>query len=177
MKSEGTMNNYEDESFEPALEREAVDELRAANHTNERLEDATVRALRARGLLRRGARRPALSTWLAGAAAAAVVFIAGVAVGRQASPGDMTVSPGDPLNVRLSKSALQYIEALAEVQPGDSVMGELALLSLRHAANQVVRIAPESQAATALGFMSQVPTPIADRPGSDMLAQSNLIWY
>jgi hypothetical protein len=139
-----------------SAERQAFADLDKRNEPSRLLEERTVRALQARGLLR-GKRRP-LSWLVAGAAAGAVLYLGGLATGQWLANRQTTQIVSDlQRNHTLEAAALvqrtgsayaQAIAALASLRtPSDtqsvSQGREVALTALYSAANELVRLTPD----------------------------------
>jgi hypothetical protein len=138
-------------------EQRAFAALEKPNEPSRMLEERTVRALRAEGLLR--ARHRVSLPWLmAAAAAGAVLYLGGLATGQWLSNRETTRIVSDlERNHALEAAALvqktgsayaQAIAGLASLRlPSDSqsvVQGrEVALSALYSAANQLVRLTPD----------------------------------
>jgi hypothetical protein len=115
------------------------------------------------------------------AAAALLLFISGIAVGEARARGSAPHDRPGAGGAESSGSALHvaseaYLEALAQVAASDSLVSTLALQSFRKAADQVVRLAPESSIALALQIA--YPTSFVSVPAG-VVAQmpTRLIWY
>jgi len=157
---------HDDDLDLTADEREALRALPRERDPGELLEERTVRALRARGLIRSsGPPRFAISpAWASAAAAAVALFLGGFAFGqwvesRQTREAFIAMHRQDAAEAAASvqRAGSAYISALATlanaVQSGagskDVAQGrEVALNTLHAAANQMVRIAPEEPVAT-----------------------------
>jgi len=149
-------------------EREALDALPRERDPGPLLEERTVRALRASGLLGRGERigRPVFSpAWASAAAAAAIaLFVSGFTVGHwiQArhtekllvSLHERDAAQTAALVQRTGSAYVAALAALADAADSSRVRGraagrdvtqgrEVAVNILHAAANQLVRIAPE----------------------------------
>jgi hypothetical protein len=192
---------HRDELNEERLDPETMASLAPSGAPRPEVEDNVVRRLHAAGVLRatdvdagtrafapvRRVTRRRMRAWTAAALAAAITFFIGVQLGevRGAASGSAGALSGSrsaqsgaaDQGQRLSRAALDYIEALAAVNPDDSAARELAILSIRSAGDQIMRIAPESEVAFAMRIISPemlASVPLnADAPGS----QTNLIWY
>jgi hypothetical protein len=182
-----------EESFEPPLSDANMALLRAHLSPPESLENQIVCRLQQKRLLR----KPATTTealhrvaplWLSLAAAAAVAFIAGVQVGRgrapspDAVPGVLAGAAGrDAASISklVSQTALDYVTALAMVPAGDSAGAELAALTLLTAADQMARIAPQSDVVRALNLGPIEPLRLSSvsLSPSAPATQQQLIWY
>jgi hypothetical protein len=138
-----------------------VDALPRELDAGDLLEERTVRALRAAGLI--GRRRVLTRAWIAGAAAASIaLFASGLAVGQwmgSRNAADMLVAER---NANLQQTAAMvetagnaYVQAMSRLaeseQPRTSADAlyarEAALTILHQAANQMVRIAPNDPVA------------------------------
>jgi hypothetical protein len=151
------------------------------------LEERTVRALRAAGLL---GRRPVISrTWIGIAAAAAIaLFASGLTLGQwlgsrstatiMAAQHDADLQHTATIVEQAGEAYVNALSALAEApQPVGSVdvvyARETALSTLHQAANQLLRIAPNDPvAASILRALDQA----SDRPLDDPKTR-RVIWF
>ncbi|MEO5509751.1 MAG: hypothetical protein ABIV28_00470 [Longimicrobiales bacterium] len=132
-----------------------IDTLPREDEASDMLEERTVRALRAAGLLgRRRIARP----WFAGAAAAAIaLFASGLAIGQWIGSSNATSAMVAQHNANLQQTAAvveragnAYVQALSALAESPQSRGsadamyarETALTILHQAANQMVRLAP-----------------------------------
>jgi hypothetical protein len=186
---------HHDDTNEPRLSAELMAALKTHPAPDTPLEDRIVAALHARGTLREATfesparnrmRTRPRAPWVAAAAAAAiVVFMLGVQVGgrnaaladgRDARPGAADNNAGTVAG-QLQASAVSYANALALVQPVDSAATTAAIETFRAAADEIMRIAPESNVA----FAMQIAYPNSRVTSSGGLATlappSTLIWF
>ena len=183
-------------------ERAALDALPRERDPGPLLEERTVRALRARGLLGRGRRiavAPVFSpAWASAAAAAAVaLFVTGFAVGNWiqsrrteqilVSMHERDAAHTAALVQRTGSAYVAALAALADAADSSRVRGrtgrdlaqgrEVAVNILHAAANQLVRIAPEEPlAARILQGLDRAADRAAVRdsvPGSEQ----QVIWF
>jgi hypothetical protein len=147
----------QDDDLTPA-ERNAFQSLAQRREPSRLLEERTVRALRAEGLLRESAGRGLRLPWLiAATAAGAVLYLGGIATGqwlagRETSRMVNDLQRGHGLEaaalVQQTGSAYsQAIAALARMPDSDSLSmsqgREVALTALYSAANELVRLTPD----------------------------------
>lgn len=138
-------------------ERKAFAALELKNEPSRLLEERTVRALQAQGLLR-GKRRFPLSWLVAAAAAGAVLYLGGLATGQWLASRQTTQIVSDlqrdhtleaaALVQRTGSAYAQAIASLATLRtPADSLSvsqgREVALTALYSAANELVRLTPD----------------------------------
>jgi hypothetical protein len=133
-----------------------IDTLPREEDASDLLEERTVRALRAAGLL--GRRHSIARPWLAGAAAAAIaLFASGLAIGQWIGSRNATSAMVAQHNANLQQTAAvveragnAYVQALSALAESPQSRGsadalyarETALTILHQAANQMVRLAP-----------------------------------
>jgi hypothetical protein len=138
-------------------ERQAFAALEKHNQPSRLLEERTVRALQAQGLLRE--KRRVTASWLAAAmAAGAVLYLGGLATGQWLATRQTTQIVSDlqrdhaleaaALVQRTGSAYAQAIASLASLRtPGDSLSvsqgREVALTALYSAANELVRLTPD----------------------------------
>ena len=179
-------------------ERDAFDALPRERRPSDLLEERTVRALRARGLLGRGARvRPFFSpAWATAAAAAAVaVFVSGFAVGqylesRNTQQVMLTMHKQDAEQAaamvqRAGSAYVAALSALADQADTTRTLGggggaraqevaegrEVAVNILHAAANQLVRIAPEEP------LTAKILQGLDRAAGKDTTAGAQVVWF
>jgi hypothetical protein len=147
-------------------ERAAMEALPRERHPDRSLEERTVRALRAEGLLRRPAvlrLTPPSFGWLAAAAAAAIVlFMGGFALGswleaRHTTQVVLDMHDRDAMQAAamVQRTGSAYVSALAALasysqrarQEEMAPAREAAVNALHAAANQMVRLVPEEPVA------------------------------
>lgn len=183
-----------DELKDAPLGDEVIESLDAGLAPSEAFEDRVVAAMRERSLVRGaggagGARasrtarmRRGTFAWLGGALAAGLVFAAGMQVGARRA-----TSAGAPLleairdssaaAVRVRRAAFEYITALSQVPPTDLRARSVAVATYRTAADQIMRIAPQSDIAVAIGVAfpssyAQSPATLAATP-----LRKRIIWF
>jgi hypothetical protein len=133
-----------------------VDALPREDEPGDLLEERTVRALRAAGLL--GRRRQVSRPWIAGAVAASIaLFASGLALGQWIGSRSATGAMVAQQNANLQQTAAvveragnAYVQALSALAESPQSRGsadalyarETALTILHQAANQMVRLAP-----------------------------------
>jgi hypothetical protein len=155
-------------------ERRAFAELGKRNEPSRFLEERTVRALRAQGLLREAKRRPPLSWLVAAVAAGAVLYLGGLATGqhlasRQTSQVVSDLERGHSMEAaalvqRTGSAYAQAIAALASLRtPTDtssvSQGREVALTALYSAANELVRLSPDDPVVVRILQAMETETP------------------
>ncbi len=170
---------HDDEMLESELPPEVMGKLDAASGPRVELEDAVVGALAARGAFRTGTigdhrgRWTANTAWIAGAAmAASVMFMIGLHVGEHRAAAPSISAPGNATDARDSAlttarvraAGADYIRALARVNPNQPDAYDAAMATFRTASDQIVRIAPTSSLALAMGIA--FPSSFADAPAS-----------
>jgi hypothetical protein len=172
-------------------ERAAFRALPRERQPGELLEERTVRALRARGLLRARRPRPFLApAWITAAAAALIaVFASGFAIGqwiesRQTHEVVMAIREHDAAQAAamVQRAGSAYIDALTTLAdvadssrtPAVAQGREVAVNILHAAANQLVRMAPdEPLAAKILQGLDR-----AGRDTTGVTAENRrLIWF
>jgi len=180
-------------------ERAALDALPRERDPGPLLEERTVRALRARGLLGRGERiaRPVFTpAWASAAAAAAIaLFISGFTVGHWiqsrhteqllVSMHERDAAHTAALVQRTGSAYVAALAALADAADSSRVGGrtagrdltqgrEVAVSILHAAANQLIRIAPEEPlAARILQGLDRAAARDSTLAGSDQ----QVIWF
>jgi hypothetical protein len=168
--------------------------LDLAPRPREELEDRIVAGLRARALLRRPAlavtrasspsalRR--MSPWLVGAAAATVAFVFGLRAGearaeRNDGGASATVATGDgsEATALIRAAAYDYVSALSTASDTDRVARAAAIATFRTAADQIIRLAPESDIAAAIGLA--FPTSFVSSPATDakLVPARRVVWF
>ena len=175
-------------SMEPMLDRVQMASLDATPGPGEELEDRIVGGLRARGLLRDATPRLTLVSrpsalrrarpWLVGAAAAVAAFVIGVGAGAaRADRGGAPVvtADGSEATGRIRAAAYDYVSALATASDTDRVARAAAIATFRTAADQIIRLAPESDIAAAIGLA--YPTSFVASPATAALPARRVIWF
>lgn len=180
------MNDHDELTPE---ERRAFAALEKPNEPSAMLEERTVRALRAEGLLR-GRHRVSLSWLIAAAAAGAVLYLGGFATGQWLSNRQTTRIVSDlERNHTLEAAALvqrtgsAYAQAIAGLaglrMPSDSlsvVQGrEVALTALYSAANELVRLTPDDPLVVRILQVMEHDTPNTDTTQSAQMRR--VIWF
>jgi hypothetical protein len=189
------MNSQSEDEMTPEL-KDALAALPREREPGALLEERTVRALRAQGLL---AAVPARRIhfpggWMAGAAAACLaLFSSGVAVGewmamRASQEVIATVQAGNARQAALmvQQTGSAYVTALAQLQQvSDSAnpaqrkqARDVAVQALRAAANELVRLAPDDPVASGIlaGFDREQQA--AQRtPQDSARRQTEVVWY
>jgi hypothetical protein len=164
-----------------------VDALPREGEPGDLLEERTVRALRAAGLI--GRRRAISRPWIAGAAAAAIaLFASGVAIGQWIGSRNVADMLSAQRNADLQQTAavvertgsayVQALSTLAESQQSrtstDALYArETALATLHQAANQMVRLAPNDPVTASIlqGLDQAKPRPPERRK------ERRVIWF
>jgi hypothetical protein len=183
-----THEREEDGSGLPPRLREALAALPREREPGALLEERTVRALRARGLVTARARRiPA--PWLGGAVAAGfALFAAGLATGqwlgaRQAADLVSTVRMEDSREAAMAvqRTGSAYVQTLARLAARSDTTGtpppeparEVAARMLRSAADELVRIAPDDPVAAAVLAAFARDT----APPAPAAARERVVWF
>lgn len=159
------------------------------------LEERTVRALRARGLVQppraTGWRTVPRAWWAAGLAAGLALFTGGVSVGQWvgASRAEAALEAERARNAAQASAMVQqtgqaYVTALAAfarmadtASAGQAAQGRQAAQAMLHAAaSEVVRIAPDDPVATGIlaGFDR---ARLRERAPADTAATRKLVWF
>jgi hypothetical protein len=173
-----------------AAERKAFAELGTRNEPSRFLEEQTVRALRAQGLLRGEKRRPTLSWLVAATAAGAVLYLGGLATGqylanRQTSQVVSDLERGHSMEAaalvqRTGSAYAQAIAALASLRtPSDSSSvsqgREVALSALYSAANELVRLTPDDP--VVVRILQAMETETTDTDTTSSASTRRVIWF
>jgi hypothetical protein len=176
-----------DDDLTPA-ERQAFAALSHQYDPSRLLEERTVRALQAQGLLR-PRRRPSLSWLVAAAAAGAVLYLGGVATGqwlanRQTGQVVSNLQRDHSLEAaalvqRTGSAYAQAIASLASLRGGgDSVSvsqgREVALTALYSAANELVRLTPDDPVVVRI-LQAMQDDPVTDTTSS--ATTRRVIWF
>jgi hypothetical protein len=170
-------------------ERQAFAALDKRNEPSRLLEERTVRALQAQGLLRR--KRRLTASWLVAAAAAgAVLYLGGLATGQWLATRQTTRIVSDlqrdhaleaaALVQRTGSAYAQAIASLASLRtPGDSLSvsqgREVALTALYSAANELVRLTPDDP--VVIRILQAMETERVDRDTTRSANTRRVIWF
>lgn len=170
-------------------ERQAFAALEKQNAPSRLLEERTVRALQAQGLLRRKQRFTA--SWLVAAAAAGAVFyLGGLATGQWLATRQTTQIVSDlqrdhaleaaALVQRTGSAYAQAIASLASLRtPGDSLSvsqgREVALTALYSAANELVRLTPDDP--VVIRILQAMEEETADPDTTQSANTRRVIWF
>jgi hypothetical protein len=122
------------------------------------------------------------SAWVAGAAVAALAFAVGIRAGEQRSRTDVLAEPSVATDTaltaeRIQRAAFDYITALSQAHIEDDSARAVAVRTFRTAADQIMRMAPQSDVAIAIGLA--FPLSFAASPASLATARSTnrIIWF
>ena len=158
----------------PELEERIVAELRRRSLLRGDVEPATT------GATRQGWSR--VRPWLVGAAAATVAFALGVRAGEQRSTEPavrVEAAPTDSAQVaaRVRAAAVDYLIALSAVTTTDADARGAAIATFRTAADHIIRLAPESDLAIAIGLA--YPTSFVAAPTTEaaLTPAPRIIWF
>lgn len=176
-----------DEPLEPELGPELMASLDTGRPLNPEVEERVVRALRERGALRpsvstavRAARWRRGAPWMVGTAAASMAFVVGLAAGNgQPGAERLPSSPGERTSVAgtVSAAAREYVAALSMVQPGDSAASATAMQTFKTAADQIVRLAPESTLSLAMQIVFPTSYALAPARAETSRPTPRVIWF
>lgn len=180
---------HHDDELGPEL-RGALRDLPREREPGRLLEERTVRALRARGLVEERRSGPGIPrSWLVAAAAAAVaLFAGGLALGQQlgASRAEETMARMQAESDRRTAAVLRetgsaYVAALAGMRqgggPADPKTRAEATRVLHAAANEVARIAPDDPVATGiLVGLDRAEQQRQKTPG-DTVGNQRVVWF
>lgn len=171
-------------------ERRAFAELHDRNAPSRLLEERTVRALQAQGLLR-PRRRPTLSWLVAAAAAGAVLYLGGLATGqwlanRQTGQvvSDLQRDHSLEAAAMVQRTGSAYAQAIASLASlrgaGDDSVSvsqgrEVALSALYSAANELVRLSPDDPVVVRILQAMQEET--SDTDTTSPASTRRVIWF
>lgn len=182
-----------------AEERAAFDALPREADPGELLEERTVRALRADGLLVAGPAREAFAgpdqarrttprwRWTAAIAAGIALFAGGLSVGqmlgaRQTADAFQTVFEDSDARLasQLQRAGSDYVAALVALSEAENRAAadsgqalEVALTALWAAANEIVRLAPDDPLAARIlqGFQARAELSADLQPGNQLMVE------
>jgi hypothetical protein len=181
---------HHDDELGPEL-RDALRTLPREREPGRLLEERTVRALRARGLVEERRRGPGIPRgWLAAAAAAAIaLFTGGLALGQAlgASRAEETMARMQAESDRRTAAVLRetgsaYVAALAAVRqdgggPATPQARAEATRVLRAAANEVARIAPDDPVASGILVGLDRAEQQRRRTPGDTVGNQRTVWF
>jgi hypothetical protein len=187
--------HHHDEQFESRLGPELMSGFASDPLVPASIEDNLVGALHERGVLRggsvsrghnsnrRGLRRFVLP--LSMAASIVFAFVAGAWFGAaNAGEGASNVlaargagSSSALVAQRVGLTALDYLDALGSIEPSDSASARVAILSVRAAGDEIVRLAPESELAQAMRMVSLGLLRVDPANAAALASHTRLVWY
>ena len=186
---------HHDEHFESRLDPDLMSGFASDPRLPPAVENNLVGVLRERGVLhregnirarnngRQGLRRLILP--VAMAASIVFAFVAGANFGASKAgeganswlPGRNTTSSAAATSQRLGLAALDYLDELSSIEQSDSASARLAILSVRAAGDEIVRIAPESELAQAMKMVSLGLLRVDPANATALASQTRLVWY
>jgi hypothetical protein len=189
------MNSQPEDEMLPVELRDALAGLPREREPSALLEERTVRALRAQGLLAakpsRRIRFPRV--WMAAAAAACVaLFASGVAMGQWLAMRESreVIAQVQAQNARQAALMVQqtgsaYVSALARLQqvadttnPVQRKQGrDVAVQALRAAANELVRLAPDDPVSSGILAAFDREQAAQKTPRDSTARQTEVVWY
>jgi hypothetical protein len=182
------MYRNDDYSDERPLDEQVIRPLRQSPLPRVTVEDDVVGELHASGILGLGHRRPAtrktgvvrrrLGAWAAYAAAAALLFFAGLRIGDNNNARAVSLASDDTsLATRVRENAARFISVLATVQPNDDSAALVAEAAFHLAASELIRIAPRSDVAHAIRLAFPRALAFHSAPDDPSRITSNVRWY